>query len=221
MRGWLAVVLLACLSVSALAQDEPSHRWRVELGGGAIVPLSNIHTEDISFARLGVNDSPDSGGTYSLGVGYSPLDYLEALVRFQHYMPSYNPTRYNCVIHGAPCQGYVNSASLRVFSLSAGVRVRPLPPTARVRPWVGADVGWYRGDVSMQIGSLDHHVGVVGASPPRTQIDDGVGGSVGGGVDVRVIEHLSVGVDVRYHNAPNVLGGFAFVTTLATLSVLF
>jgi len=49
----------------------------------------------------------------------------------------------------------------------------------------------------------------------------GFGINVGGGVDVAVTRWLSLGLDLRYHNALTVLGGFDFLTTLLDVSLRF
>jgi len=53
------------------------------------------------------------------------------------------------------------------------------------------------------------------------QVDDGFDVNVGGGVDFAVRRWLSLGVDLRYHNALTVLGGFDFVTALVDVGVHF
>ena len=53
------------------------------------------------------------------------------------------------------------------------------------------------------------------------EVDDGFGINVGGGVDLAVTRWLSLGLDLRYHNALTVLGGFDFVTTLFDVSFRF
>ena len=57
--------------------------------------------------------------------------------------------------------------------------------------------------------------------PGRTvnQVDDGFGINVGGGLDFTVMRRVSLGLDMRYHNALTVLGGFDFVTALMDVGI--
>jgi len=51
------------------------------------------------------------------------------------------------------------------------------------------------------------------------QVDDGFGMNVGGGLDFTVTRRVSLGLDMRYHNALTVLGGFDFVTALIDVGI--
>src|SRR5438309_6701188 len=53
----------------------------------------------------------------------------------------------------------------------------------------------------------------------RAGSDDGLGFNVGTGFDVRITRHVAAGVDVRYHDARHVRGGFDYFTAMLDLSL--
>lgn len=100
--------------------------------------------------------------------------------------------------------------SLAVYSFTSGGRVFLLPPQ-RVRPWVAAEIGWCRGDAEVDTifaGSFN-------------QIDDTFGLNAGAGCDVAINQRVSLGVDIRYHNAFDAFDGLQFLTTMFNVGIHF
>jgi hypothetical protein len=101
--------------------------------------------------------------------------------------------------------------SVDVDSVTAGGRVY-LMPAGRIRPWVTSEIGWYHADGEV--------AGIFGRD--IEQSDDSFGLNAGGGLDVFVNRRVSLGVDVRYHDAFDTFNnGLQFVTTMFNVGVHF
>ena len=98
----------------------------------------------------------------------------------------------------------------------------------RFRPWLIAEGGWYRANAQID----EVAVPVAGECFPHCPFgfpgfhhsggpDDGFGFNVGTGFDFALTPWLSIGPDVRYQHAVNVLGNLDFVTTSATVGFHF
>ena len=55
----------------------------------------------------------------------------------------------------------------------------------------------------------------------RAREDDAFGLNLGGGFDVPVTDLVSLGLDLRYHNAFDALGGLQFITTMLNVGFHF
>ena len=90
-------------------------------------------------------------------------------------------------------------------------------PDGRVRPWLVGQVGWYRASGSVS----DCYLFCGGDDEHKSREDDAFGLNVGAGVDVAVTDLVSLGLDVRYHDAFDALGGLQFVTTMLNVGFHF
>jgi len=164
--------------------------WRIDAAGGAIVGAGKVK----------VSEGGDSGqfdivpgGSFAVGGGYGLGNWVDLTTHFQSSFTGFD---------------VIASQSLDVYSLTAGGRVYLLPP-GRVRPWLASELGWYRADG--EVGGL--------FLPTIHQSDDSFGLNAGGGVDVNVNRRVSLGVDVRYHDAFDALNGLQFVTTMFNVGI--
>jgi hypothetical protein len=165
--------------------------WRIDAEGGALVPV-----DDISFDAGGERQhlGVDAGGSLSIGGAYVANDWIDLTAHFQASF--------------AELQGI--GESLAVYSFTSGGRVFLLPPH-RVRPWVAAEIGWYRADADIDpISSLR-----------ISETDDTFGLNAGAGCDFAINQRVSLGVDIRYHNAFDALNGLQFLTTMFNVGIHF
>lgn len=103
------------------------------------------------------------------------------------------------------------SGDIDVNSITAGGRVY-LMPAGRIRPWVTSEIGWYHG----------HAVSASILSDDIAETADAFGLNAGGGLDVFLNRRVSLGVDVRYHDAFDAFdSGLQFVTTMCNVGVHF
>jgi hypothetical protein len=165
--------------------------WRIDAEGGAFVPV-----DDVAFDAGGehFNIGTEAGGSVSIGGASVVNDWIDVTSHFQ--------TSFSGL------QGL--GESLAVYSFTSGGRVFLLPPQ-RVRPWLAAEIGWYRADAEVDtifVGSFN-------------QIDDTFGLNAGAGLDVAINERVSLGVDIRYHNAFDALNGLQFLTTMFNVGIHF
>jgi len=225
-----AVGMLISMAPGAHAQ------WRVDLSGGALVDRWAVHLPNSALGHSPDLHQPgdarfDTGGTYALGASYVLSNHFEVGGQFQHSLSRQVdrltiPTRFPETVP----KGLTAKPALDVFSVTAGTRVHLLPQDRRVRPWLIGQVGWYRAraEVTELLGPAQLPCGApINCFPVgtlrirRSGGDDGFGFNVGGGVDVALTRLLSVGADVRYHRAVNVLENVDFVTTMVSLGLRF
>ena len=88
-------------------------------------------------------------------------------------------------------------------------------PEGPVQPWLVGQIGWYRAS-----GSVEDCLFFCDGDEQKRD-DNAFGFNVGGGVDVPVTDLVSLGVDVRYHNAFDALDGLQFVTTMLDVGFHF
>lgn len=93
---------------------------------------------------------------------------------------------------------------LEVYSFTTGGRFYLMPP-GRFRPWLMGEIGWYRARAD--------------ALFEDEVTDDSFGLNAGGGFDVFVHRIVSLGADVRYHNAFDAFDGVEFVSILFNVGV--
>ena len=166
-------------------------RWRVDVEGGAIVPTTDVECGEEQFQP---NARPLLRDRWRI----CAPKYLELNAQFQS---------------GLAIDSLFGD-SVEVYSVTAGPQVYVLPDAA-IQPWLVGQIGWYRASGSVDDCFLycdnDH----------QSREDDPFGLNVGGGFDVPVTDLVSLGVDVRYHNAVDALGGFQFVTTMLNVGFRF
>lgn len=186
-------ILVAAVIIAALIHCSSAFAsWRIDVEGGAFIPAGD-------FDAKGRGDKIaldfDVGPGFAVGGAYAPLRWLEVAAHM-HY-------------------GYANNDtfladSVEVFSFTAGGRVFPFP-WERVRPFGTFELGWYRAQVD----------GGLFSSVRDDQTDDSFGINVGGGADFMINRRVSLGADVRYHNAVDAFEGIDFVTTMFNVGIHF
>jgi len=184
-----APIVAALVLVTLFAA--PVHaRWRLDLEGGAAIPVARVNLGNTAQTDTAVS----TGGSYAIGGGYGIGDWFEATAQFQQSLMGL------FVIFGN---------SLDLYSFTAGGRAYLLPP-GRFRPWLVTQIGWYRTDATASFfgGQI-------------TQTADSFGINAGAGFDITVTERVSLGLDVRYHNAFQALDGFEAVTTMFNVGLHF
>lgn len=184
-----AIGLVVLLLLSAPAEG----RWRIDVEGGAIVPVSGV---TLKGDETDVSTDFDVGGSFAAGGGYSLNDYVEVGGQLQGSFSGID-------------LGFA-SDTVEVYSLTAGPRLYLLPGTYPFRPWVVGQIGWYR--ASAEAGAFGAQVG---------NTEDAFGANVGGGFDVPIVPLVSLGIDVRYHRPVDVFDGFSFVTTMLNVGLHF
>src|SRR5262245_32681331 len=178
--------------VIALLNAPAEGRWRIDAEGGASVPITNVDIGEEQFR-------PNAGPSFTIGGGYAPTKYLELGAQFQNSFA---------------VDSWFGDESVDVYSFTAGPRVYLLPD-GPVQPWLIGQIGWYRAS-----GSVDDCF-IYCDSEHQSREDDTFGLNVGGGVDMPVTDLVSLGVDVRYNNAFDALGGLQFVTTMFNVGFHF
>jgi hypothetical protein len=188
--------MLAGTALAALVNGRAEARWHLDIQAGAFSPIS-----DVSFAEgpIDVDIDLETGAAFAVGGGYALDRWIDFEARLQ------SATHFDAY-----------DESVNVYSFTVGGRFFPLPMTSPVRPWIGTQIGWYGVDAFVDDFDLfgdddddfDEH-------------DDSFGLNAGGGLDVRVNHRVSLGVDVRYHNAFDAFDGFEFVTTMFNVSIWF
>lgn len=191
MRNRVTGALVGLVAVLLLSVPAEG-RWRADVEGGAGVPTTNVDIGDQQFR-------PNAGPSFAIGGGYAPTNYLELNAQFQNSFA---------------VDSLFGDESVDVYSVTAGPRIYMLPG-APVQPWLAGQIGWYRASGSVDdcfIFCDDEH---------QSREDDTFGLNVGGGFDVPVTDLVSLGLDVRYHNAFDALGGLQFVTTMLNVGFHF
>jgi len=220
-----ALLVVPMLSGIAAAADA---RWRLDLAGGALAVPSSVRPglgKGFGFSCCEAEASRshfESGGSYAVGVGYALTERLELTGHFHQSFPGYEPRTLGVrFATGEPTfRVPVTKADLEILSATVGARFYLLPSTWRARPWLVSQLGWYRATLELRAplcGGPESSC----TNGDGDEVDDGFGINVGGGVDLAVTRWLSLGLDLRYHNALTVLGGFDFVTTLFDVSFRF
>jgi hypothetical protein len=167
-------------------------RWRIDAAGGAIIPTNEV---ELGEGEDTIRTDFEAGGSFAVGGGYGLGDWVDLTAHSQFSFS------------GAEDLGF--EESLDVYSFTAGGRVFLMPP-GRFRPWLAGEIGWYRAEVESELRLF---------APEIDQRDDSFGINVGGGLDVFVHRIVSLGVDVRYHDAFDALDGLEFVTTMFNVGI--
>jgi opacity protein-like surface antigen len=183
-----ALVVL-CVSLCQ-AQDE--HRWTIH-GGGGVSPLVG----DISN-RL------DTGWHFTVGGGYNFGSHFTLTGDFMYN--GFGVSR--AVLNEAQ----VPDGNARMWSLTANPKVR-VNPEWKVDPYVVGGIGYYRRTVEftrpvlVPVFIFDPFFGAFFNTVVQTNqvlgtiTRDGLGGSVGGGVDIKVGSGgVKLFTEVRYHH---------------------
>ena len=154
-----------------------------------------VPVDSVSFDAGGDSFDVDvaTGGSFAVGGGYGLGDWVDLTAHAQGNFSG--------------VEALLNS--LDVYSVTAGARVYLLPPQ-RFRLWLVGEIGWYHADAD-----IDAIFSTV------SQSDDSFGLNVGGGFDVAINPRVSLGLDVRYHNAFEALNGLQFVTTMFNVGIHF
>ena len=166
--------------------------WRLDMEGGAFVPVADVDGPG------GLSADFDEGLALGVGGGYAPLPWFEVLSHFQG---------------GFSDAGDAFADTLSFTAWTFGARVLPFP-WYWVKPWAIFELGWYHVDVDLDQGSFFHH-------HDSNRDDDSFGINVGGGIDFRINDRVSIGPDVRYHDAFDAFGGVDFVTAVVNVSLHF
>jgi hypothetical protein len=135
----------------------------------------------------------DVGGSFAVGGGYGLGDWADVTAHFQGNFAGLSAV----------------GTSLDVFSFTAGGRAYLLPPQ-RFRPWLATEIGWYRADAGANL-----------IFSSVNESEDSFGLNAGAGFDVALNQRVSLGLDVRYHNAFDALGGVQFVTSMFNVGIHF
>ncbi len=178
----------------ALGAAHADAGWRLDLQAGGFIPVQHVKYRDDGTK---INEGIGGGGAFVVGGAYGLGDWVELTAQLQA------ATNFD---------SYDNTVG--VVSFTPGARVFLLPKDRRVRPWLGGQVGWYHLD-----GNFDYEV--FGGDYEAEESDDSFGLNVGGGVDFRINHRVSLGLDVRYHNAFDALDGFQFLTTCFNVGIHF
>ena len=166
--------------------------WRLDMEGGAFFPVSDVEGPQGNFSA-----DFDPGFTLGVGGGYAPLHWLEIL---SHMQGGYSDA------------GDAFADTLSFTSWTFGARVLPFP-WYWVNPWGIFELGWYHVDADIDDDFFGHH--------DSDADDDSFGINVGGGIDFRITDFVSIGPDVRYHNAFDAFDGVDFVTAVVNVSLHF
>jgi opacity protein-like surface antigen len=192
----IAVAALAILLLT-FATGSADAGWRLDVQAGAIVPINDVEFETRGFE---VDTRLDAGLSLVVGGGYELGDWIELTTQLQT----------------AGTADIFDEDSAGVISFTPGARFFFLPRGNLFRPWLGVGLGWYHVGADFNrdfiFNSRDDDV---------DRSDDSFGINVGGGVDWRITQRVSLGLDIRYHNAFDALNGFEFVTTNFNVGIHF
>ena len=198
MKQSLVLALAVVVAATLLVSRAEAARWRIDAEGGAIVP-----TTDLQLTSGGPGESLDAGGAFSVGGGFGVGDWVDLTAQFQ--------------------SGFMDvsnfDAFLDLFSFTTGLRAYLTPP-GLVRPWLIGQIGWYGADASFHsYYGYDHDHGYDHEHHHET--DNSFGFNAGGGIDFSINRRVSLGLDVRYHNAFDAFNGLEFVTTMIDVGIHF
>lgn len=191
-RAWVLTALVGVV-LTTLALERAEAQWHLDLQAGAFIPASDIELFD------GFDDfdgDVDTGGAFVVGGGYRLGRWVDFTSQLQ--------TATNFDLY---------DDNVDVYSFTIGGRVFPLSTAYRFRPWLGAQIGWYRVDANVDAFFDD--------DDDFSEGDDSFGLNAGGGFDIPINHRVSLGLDVRYHNAFDAFQGFEFVTTMFNVSIWF
>jgi opacity protein-like surface antigen len=187
------VIAIALVLLTARAEAG----WRLDVQAGAFVPTSDV---DLRSSRVDVDADLGAGLSLVVGGGYELGDWVELTAQFQT----------------AGTTELFAEDSAGLLSFTPGARVFFLPRERRIRPWIGSQIGWYR-----VRGEFNDEFLFDDPDDDVSRTDDSFGINAGGGFDVRVTRRVSLGLDIRYHNAFDALDGFEFVTTNFNVGIHF
>lgn len=189
----VATALLLTCAAARMAQAQDDHKLTLE-GGGGISPLVG----DISN-RL------DTGWHIMFGAGYNFTRHFTVTGEFMYN--GFGVSR--AVLNEAK----VPDGNAHLWSLTANPKIR-FSPDSKIDPYVVGGIGYYRRVVEFTQPTLvptlifDPFFGALfNTLVPANQVigritRDGFGGSVGGGVDVRLGSGgLKLFGEIRYHHA--------------------
>jgi opacity protein-like surface antigen len=185
------------IALLALATARAEAGWRLDLQIGAFVPTSDV---EFDHRSIDVDADLGAGMSFVIGGGYGLGDWVELTTQFQV----------------AGTTDIFDEDSAGVLSFTPGARVFLVPAPKRFRPWLGGQIGWYRVD-----GSFNNEFLFNNRDDDVDRTDDSFGINVGGGFDCAINQRVSLGLDVRYHNAFDALDGFEFVTTNVNVGIHF
>ncbi len=167
-------------------------QWRLQIEGGASILTDNL---DLGADREQRNDN-DEGGLFAVLGGYRIADFVEVTAAVRG---GFTPLDV----------GFLDSLDL--VTLTAGTRLYPLGER-RLRPYLGAEIGWYHAEVEIER---------FFSSDDFDEEDDSFGVNAGGGIEFQINRLLSLGADIRYHNASDAFDGIELVSFLATVGFHF
>jgi hypothetical protein len=191
----ITVVVLATILAHGIA-SRANAQWHLDIQAGAFSPISDVEFEVDGFEE---DIDLDTGGAFTIGGGYALERWIDFTAQFQ------TATYFDL---------YDDAAD--VYSFTVGGRFFPLPMNMPVRPWLGAQIGWYHVEAYTDEFDFfdddddDEHEG-----------DDSFGVNAGAGLDFPINHRVSLGVDVRYHNAFDAFQGFEYVATMFNVSIWF
>lgn len=194
----MAIVGLVVLLASVPARRAEA-QWHLDIQAGAFSPLNDVSFQE---GRANVDIDLDTGGAFAVAGGYA----LDRWVDFQAQMQT--ATHFDTY-----------DENVNVFSFTVGGRFFPLPMTSRVRPWLGGQIGWYRVDAHLD--DFYYFDSYYYDDDDIDEHDDSFGLNAGGGLDIQINPRVSLGLDVRYHNAFDAFQGVEFVTTMFNVSIWF
>lgn len=196
MKGRLQAWVIG-LAMMAVHAGVAAAQWRLDLEGGAFIPVSRVEFRE---GNTEIDAGLGTGAAFAVGGAYGLADWVDLTAQFQV----------------ASTLGLFDDHNVDVFSITPGARVFVLPATYRFRPWLGGQIGWYLVDGQFHNAFLfDEDADDVDKS------ENSFGLNVGGGFDFAINHRVSLGIDVRYHNAFDALGGFQFVTTMVNVGIHF
>lgn len=165
---------------------------RLDFEGGAALGTSDT---TVGQGPASHRTRSRTGGSYTIGVATDVNQYLDVGGQFQQ----------------AVATTFVDEG-VNLLSVTAGPRVYPLGRDHRVRPWLTGQVGWYHGSATYQ---------PLFSGNSQSRSDDGFGFNAGAGLDVQVTPRVSVGTDLRYHQAVGVLDGIHQFTPMVNVAYTF
>ena len=165
---------------------------RLDLGSGIFAKGGRVSVKEHGRRRR-IDSS--AGPALALTLGYAVSEYVDAVASGEV----------------ATTAGIFDGTSYA--ALNAGARVYPLGRGLRVRPWLIGEAGWIHADATHR------SLGLFG-SPSHTHHwqDDGGNLQFGGGFDIPIGTHFSLGPDVRYHRTVGVFNDPGYVSAMLNLS---
>lgn len=183
------IVMAVLLSLAVALPTVSLAGARIDVEGGAMAGSSDVTVRDDGTE---VTFDTDAGGSWAIGGYWVANDHLEVGGQYQQVIAALS---------------VVPASSLVYNSVTAGARYQLLPRDRRVRPWLVGQLGWYgaRGQADFLFDEV-------------SETDNGFGFNVGGGIDFQLSKLVSLGADLRYHHAVDVLGGLDYMTTMVNVA---